>query len=430
MLQLEDDRIAADMCRIADRPDPVQRTIFIDEFSAWHGDVTKLAMYCQPQSDAALRSGLCLAVGSIAKGQVTEAESAAWKPVLTQWYETASDGVTHSAAGWALRQWGIEAAALPATSQLSEGRQWLVNSLGMTLLKMDPGEFVRKSRTPEAKDQRVQLTLAFFLSDREISVGQFQQFISDANYPNEEKPEKWPGADAKISPTLNHPAQMVTWYDAVLFCNWLSRKEGRRPCYERTGKKEKLQENVEHDAWRLVADVTGYRLPTEAEWEYSCRAGTTTEFASGSDEEMLRKYAVFEAGRAASGGSKLPNGWGLFDMHGNVWEWCWDGFDGKYDAKSPAVDPTGATAAPDRVFRGGGWGISAVAPASHRFWSAPEFRNGNLGFRVARGRYAGQGKRSPSLRRAERSEGRSPPASGSRRNGRSAGCRMDAWFAK
>ena len=134
----------------------------------------------------------------------------------------------------------------------------------------------------------------------------------------------------------------------MLFCNWLSRKEGRTACYERTGKKEKVNSEMrehERDVWRLVADATGYRLPTEAEWEYSCRAGTTTEFASGSDEEMLRKYAVFQASRTASGGSKLPNGWGLFDMHGNVWEWCWDGYE-KYDAKSPAVDPTGAAGSP------------------------------------------------------------------------------------
>ncbi len=391
-LHLEDDRIAADMCRIDDRPDPVQRTIFIDELPAWHGDVTRLATYCQARSDAALRSGLCLAVGSIPSGQLTDAERKAWKPVLTQWYETASDGVTHSAAGWALRQWGIEAPALSATSQPSEGRQWLVNSLGMTLLKINPGVFVRKDETPEAKEQTVQLTRAFFLSDREISVGQFQQFISDANYPNGEKPEKWPGADAQISPTPDHPVQQVNWYDAVLFCNWLSRKEGRTPCYERTGKKEKVKlgnSEYERDVWRLVADATGYRLPTEAEWEYACRAGTTTEFASGGDEEMLRKYAVFQASRTASGGSKLPNGWGLFDMHGNVWEWCWDGYE-KYDAKSPAVDPTGAPGVPARVFRGGGWVNTAdIARASYRNGNTPEYRNFSLGFRVARGQSGG-----------------------------------------
>jgi len=224
-LQFEDDRIAADMCRIDDRPDPIQRTIFIDELPAWHADVTRLAMYCQARSDAALRSGLCLGIGGIPSGQLTASEREAWKPVLAQWYETASDGGTHSAAGWALRQWGIEAPAPSATSQPSEGRQWLVNSLGMTLLKINPSEFVRKDQTPGAKEQTVQLTRAFFLSDREISVGQLQQFISDANYPTGEKPEKWPGANAFASPTPDHPVQQVNWYDAVLFCNWLSRKE-------------------------------------------------------------------------------------------------------------------------------------------------------------------------------------------------------------
>ncbi len=388
-LHLEDDRIAADMCRIDDRPDPVQRTIFIDELPAWHGDVTKLATYCQSRSDTSLRSGLFLGIGGIPSGQVTKAEREAWKSVLTQWYETGSDGGTHSAAGWALRQWAIESPALPAISQPSEGRQWVVNSLGMTLLEMNPGVFVRKDQTKGAKEQTVQLTRAYFLSDREVSIGQFQQFISDASYPNGEKPEKWPGADAQISPTPDHPVQTVSWYDAVLFCNWLSRKEGRTPCYERTGKKEKTQishnEEGERDQWRLVPSGTGYRLPTEAEWEYACRAGTMTEFVSGSDEEMPRKYALLQASRTASGGSKLPNGWGLFDMPGNVWEWCWDGYD-KYDAKSPAVDPTGAAGVPDRVNRGGGWdGPAFYTRASFRGLWAPAVRIFNLGFRVARG---------------------------------------------
>ncbi len=396
-LYLEDDRIAADMCRIDDRPDPIERTIFIDELPAWHGYLSRLATYSQARSDGALRSGLCLAVGSIPLERLTDAEREAWKPVLTQLYGTASDGATHSAAGWALRQWGIQVPALPATRQPTDGRQWLVNSAGMTLLKINPGTFVRKDETPESRDQTVQLTRAFFLSDREISVGQFQQFIGDANYPSKEKPEKWqpetgPGDYAQTSPTPEHPVQKVTWYHAVLFCNWLSRKEGCTPCYERTGQKEKSRDyagqEVEHDQWRLVPSGTGYRLPTEAQWEYSCRAGTTTEFACGNDGEMLRRYAVLQASRTSFGGSKLPNGWGLFDMHGNVWEWCWDGY-GKNDANSPAVDPTGALGVPDRVIRGGNWSFAAeFARASVRYMSSPGDQLNLLGFRVARGQYA------------------------------------------
>ncbi len=390
-LYLQDDRIAADMCRIDDRPDPIERTIFIDELPAWHGH-NRLAMYFQAEPDAALRSGLCLAVGSIPLENLTGQEHGAWQPVFTRWYKTASDGGTHSAAGWALRQWGVNPPALPASSQPSAGRQWVVNSLGMTLVKIDPDAVVRKDQTPEAIEQTVKLTRAFFLSDREISVGQFQQFIGDASYPTKEKPENWPGAQAELNPTSEHPVQKVNWYDAVLFCNWLSRKDGRTPCYERTGKqvKVKLGKNeYEHEIWRLVADAPGYRLPTEAEWEYACRAGTTTEFASGSDEETLRKYAVFQAGRTASVGSKLPNGWGLFDMHGNVMEWCWDGYE-KYDAKSPAVDPTGASAVRNRVIRGGSWiSPASYSRASFRNKVTPEERYNSLGFRVARGQSGG-----------------------------------------
>ena len=84
--------------------------------------------------------------------------------------------------------------------------------------------------------QKVTLTRPFLLCDREVSVGLFQQFVDDPDYPVEEKARDWPGADSVINPTAEHPVQQVRWFHALLFCNWLSRKEGRKPCYERTGK--------------------------------------------------------------------------------------------------------------------------------------------------------------------------------------------------
>lgn len=154
-----------------------------------------------------------------------------------------------------------------------------------------------------------------------MSCGQFELFMSDATYPDKEKPEKWKGVDKFISPTAEHPAQMVSWYDAVMYCNWLSLHEGRKPCYERTGTKEKGFQNDEHDGWRLTPGDTGYRLVSEAEWEYACRAGTQTVFSMGSDEMMLTKYCqMFPSKLAAVCGTKIPNAWGLHDVHGNVEE--------------------------------------------------------------------------------------------------------------
>ena len=271
------------MCRIDERPDPIQRTIFIDELTTWHPNVTGLAAYGQLHSDHALRSGLCLVMGSIPLERLTAAEIDAWSPVLAEGLQSAPDSVTHSAAGWALRKWNSD---LPAASEVclpSRHRQWFVNSLGLTLVAIEPGEFMRKDidlgnlilaaqasgqdaalaeqLTPKA--EHVKLTRDFFLSDREITVGQFQKFISDADYPNEEKPQQWPGAAANDSPTADHPVQMVNWLDAALFCNWLSRREGLTPCYERTGKKEKVRAILCARRWRS----------TNAGW---CPAGPVT----------------------------------------------------------------------------------------------------------------------------------------------------------
>ncbi|HEY5869238.1 MAG TPA: SUMF1/EgtB/PvdO family nonheme iron enzyme, partial [Candidatus Tectomicrobia bacterium] len=111
------------------------------------------------------------------------------------------------------------------------------------------------------------------------------------------------------------PAADVSWHDAIAFCNRLSEREGYRPCYRRKFRR-----------WICDWRAGGYRLPTEAEWEYACRAGTTTRYAFGDDPGRLDAYAWFTDNVWAPQpvASKRPNPWGLYDMHGNVWEWCWD----------------------------------------------------------------------------------------------------------
>lgn len=389
-LHLGVDTIAADMCRINDRPDPVQRTIFIDEFPAWHGDLSNLCAICARSTDPALRSALCMAVGGT--GRRSESETAACERIISQWFRSAPDNVTHSAASWALRHWKVDLPVIATSSLPNESHDWFVNSLEMTMLRIHPGRFVRQDLVQNPEDQTVILTRTFFLCDREVTFGQFRQFINDPQCPGSEKPVGWweDGRSDEVNPVDN-----VSWYDAILFCNWISRKEGLSPCYERTGKKEDMYSDV-NDEWQLVPTGIGYRLPTEAEWEYACRAGTTTQYASGADGKLLGKYAVFMTGDretiyvqpgAQPTGSKLPNGWGLFDMHGNRSEWCYDWLSeyGTGETRDPAGPSTRpAHRSPHRVRRGGSWDFPPSSSGSAmraRAW--PDTRN-MVGFRVAR----------------------------------------------
>ncbi|MEU6479000.1 formylglycine-generating enzyme family protein [Streptomyces sp. NPDC047017] len=179
---------------------------------------------------------------------------------------------------------------------------------------------------------------------------------------------EWPGAGEGES----LPVEGVSWWDAVRFCNALSRREGLAAVY-RVG-----DGTVE---WDGRAD--GYRLPSEAEWEYACRAGTDGPRYDGLDE--IAWYRGNSGERVHAVGGKRPNGWGLYDMLGNVWEWCWDLYDpqvyGSY-----------------RVLRGGGWADEHWScRASVRRRSHPTFRIDDVGFRVARGAVAQLGSRTESV---------------------------------
>lgn len=183
---------------------------------------------------------------------------------------------------------------------------------------------------------------------------------------------------------MNLPVNCVSWFDAIVYCNALSEQEGLDPCYKLSdvrGKpgEEDFEANVQ---WNQNAN--GYRLPTEAEWEYACRAGSRGAYHDcSSSPDAVAWYCENSDDRIHPVGQKKPNAWGLFDMHGNVWEWVWDRY-----ADYPSlgvVGPIGPERGSRRVSRGGSWNnCAARVRAAFRYGSDPGHRNGGLGFRPCR----------------------------------------------
>ncbi len=306
----------------------------------------------------------------------------------------------------------------------SPPQKTLENSLGMKLMLIPAGEFmmgsgdsgevlakvyVQYGHKPhyyddELPQHRVRITKPFYFCQYETTNGQFRQFVAAAGYKTQaetdiiddpkglggwafnQKLEKFegrrPGFDWRhpgFAVPDEQPVVDVSWNDVVAFCEWLSKKEGHK-----------------------------YRLPTEAEWEYAARAGTTTRYWSGNDPASLAKIAniadasFFEAfphyypriktapehdgfSLPAPVGSFPPNAFGLCDVHGNVWEWTADWYDENYYAHSPVDDPKGPPTGHQHVRRGGAWHTAPLyARVTYRNYNTPQSRYPNLGFRVVR----------------------------------------------
>ncbi|MCL2156173.1 MAG: formylglycine-generating enzyme family protein [Leptospirales bacterium] len=194
------------------------------------------------------------------------------------------------------------------------------------------------------------------------------------------------------------PVEYVSWYDAIDYCNRLSIKEGLIPAYTIDMDKEDPKNKSKDDGLRWIVKwnkkANGYRLPTEAEWEYACRAGTTTPFSTG--KNITTKQANYNGDAPYNNNAKGiyiknptpvgfygPNPWGLYDMHGNVFEWCWDWF-GEYKV-TDQTDPTGAASGAFRVIRGGAWSYNGWhLRSAYRNNVYPDYRHDHIGFRVVR----------------------------------------------
>ncbi len=312
----------------------------------------------------------------------------------------------------------------PALPQADSGAAF-TDRLGMRFVRVPAGEFMMGSaESPQALAKafphaerrrltdlvdeqpvhRVRLTRDFWLGAHEVTVGQFRQFVQASGYVPEsvrdgsgaygfnprydpsrtQRGDLFEGRDPRywwqnpgFAQTDAHPVVNVTWNDAVAMARWLSEREG----------------------------VT-YRLPTEAEWEYAARAGSRTRYPGGDDPQVLLRSAnTFDretalrwprwrdqAGHGSDGhaftapvGSYAPNAFGLYDMIGNVWEWCADWYAEDYYRRSPTDDPAGPASGKVRVRRGGSWHTWPLyARVAFRNWNTPETRYVLLGFRLLR----------------------------------------------
>jgi formylglycine-generating enzyme required for sulfatase activity len=204
----------------------------------------------------------------------------------------------------------------------------------------------------------------------------------------------------------DNPVEQVNWYYAVVFCNKLSLTEGLEPVYSLQGSTDPdtwgaipRNRNSTWDAVIMNMEANGYRLPTEAEWEYACRAGTTTPFNTG--DNITTDQANYNGqpyrnnprgtrrGKTTEVGSFEPNDWGLYDMHGNVYEWCWDRL-GKYPTEEQK-DPTGAATGNARVERGGCWGgYAGSLRSAARYGDPPNAQDSQLGIRLVRRKWHGK----------------------------------------
>ena len=213
-------------------------------------------------------------------------------------------------------------------------------------------------RMPAESPQHRVTVGSFYMAKFAVTQDEYQE-IMGAN------PSQYRGA--------SQPVEMVSWFNAVDYCNRRSIAEGLTPAYTINGN------NV---TWNREAN--GYRLPTEAEWEYACRAGTDTPFYTGDSPVDAGWYRATALNRSPYPvGQKLPNAFGLYDMHGNVWEWCWDWY-GDY-TEEEKFNPIGPATGPGRVYRGGNWDNDAAQIRSaYRFRQGPQFRSFFVGFRVAR----------------------------------------------
>jgi formylglycine-generating enzyme required for sulfatase activity/tetratricopeptide (TPR) repeat protein len=402
-------QIAAELDRTDRSPRPAQRGESrragrrTDEGSAPKASQKMDAILFHPETS--MRRAIILALGTYGSAGLSPGEREPLVGKLLDLYRDDADVGIHGAAEWTLRKWGLEEKLKEADSRLMKledrgERRWYVNGQQQTFALIDgPVEFrmgppptETERITSQEPPRRMVIPRRFAIADREVTVEQFQRFLKLASV-SIERFQFSPSFLHRFSPDPQGPWLGPDWYTAAHYCNWLSEQEGLprdQWCYI-PNESGAYAEGMSIAASAL--ERTGYRLPTEAEWEYACRAGAATSRYYGNSIALRDLYAWNQANseeHAWMGGRLLPNDLGLFDMLGNVFEWCQDGPDeSKKQTKGLYYDHI-HTLSPvkqnnPRLLRGGAFSYHpALVRCASRYRNAPSYRSSVSGFRLAR----------------------------------------------
>jgi len=381
-------------------PDPRVRSYIIHWLRPRGGDAKPIIARYKQEADITIKRALLLCLGEF---ELTDSQPQSLIEELLTIYRSHPDAGLHAAAEWTLRQWkqSEKIAAIDEHLQQTEEqlvaakdkeRQWYLNSQGQTFTILSADEFQMGSpdteagRTPNETLHRRKIDRRIAIATQEVTKDQWREFSNDCAV--------FPADQEQLSIYIrsdDSPMVAITWYEAAHYCNWLSEQEGipeTQWCYEKN-KKGKYGPGMKAKGNFLA--LTGYRLPTESEWEYACRAGTSSRLYYGASEKLLHRYAWNKANgkdHTHQVASLKPNDFGLFEMHGNALEWCYDAFR-SYSTSNTVVRDTpsveGVKNSDRRVLRGGSFrGQAAFIRSANRISRRPEFRGFFTGFRPAR----------------------------------------------
>ena len=338
--------------------DPTVRTAIIHQYKNWHGDLNSLAPVIEIHKHEDWSWTLCAALCEIDRRSLDQPTSQALFDALSR-LDDARPYATYHFAQLAIRNITpdkFEALAFQHPDCRSFAGDFHLIRLGPTRTRL--GRFDTSRFEQDHPPRTVQFTRAIFVSDTEVSVEQFAEFALDEW--GVESYEQWieSGAvDTQVSPNRQHPMQQVSWRDAVKFCNWLSRKNGFRPAYRlvegqpaetpANASANEPQDSAEpvSNRWQLDQHANGFRLLTDAEWEFASRNHSQTIYFFGSDAKYFSTYGIGSSGRASQATpirGLRPNSLGLYGMLGNVWEWVHNRFEPEtFGEHEVLVDPFG-----------------------------------------------------------------------------------------